>query len=96
MSAGEPLSRSTIAAMSDDEFERREGEVHRWLAAGGKDGEPAPPDATVRPAGHRFTVDEVQAMTPAEIEANWSALRVQLPTLGADRNRGARNRSSKS
>lgn len=91
------LSREGIKAMSLDEFQSREPEIDRWMKAGAKDGEPAPP-APERTAGHTFTLPEVKAMTVDEFAANEAAIREQLPQLGeqkAAEHRAAREKAGR-
>lgn len=70
--------------MSPADFEQREDEILSWAAAGGKDGESAPPGPK-RPDDHVWTLDEVRSLTPAEWAANEQAITAQVPALGAEK-----------
>ena len=75
-----PLSKAAIADMAPGEFTERRGEIRRWLAAGGVDGEVAPPAA--RPDGHVFTRQEVAAMSLDYYEVHADRIIAQLRTGG--------------
>lgn len=80
MSEPTALSRAEIAAMSTDEYERRQPEIHRWMKAGGQDGEPAPP--LDRPDGHVFTREEIAGMELADFEHHEPRIMAQLQNGG--------------
>jgi hypothetical protein len=50
--------------------------------------------ASVRPADHQWTLEEIRALTPREYEANKSTIRAQLQRLGQERNAGQSNPQS--
>lgn len=66
------FSRKIIAAMSPDEHEAAWDEIRGWLAAGAvEDTEPPP---LVRPAGHKWTRQEVTGLDDAAFDANEPAI----------------------